>query len=210
MLGLPRLFRLDAGELQRRFYLLSRELHPDRFTHEAPEFRSLSLQRMSWVNDAYRLLRDPQTRRETLLELEGIPSEKTGASLPVELAEAWFELQEVVQEMIQEVIQEVISKNGRDSVQSASSQALLARQWESFEKELRDYQQAKEARLNALAEQADALVKPGSSADLTKRRALLEQIRVETRALAYVKSLERDRDRIRSNLTSKLGSGWGV
>lgn len=77
--------------MEKRFYELSREFHPDRFTTSGIEAQRLSLEKMSLLNEAYRTLKDPAERRGYLLKLEGIESK---SKAPTELAEAWFEAQE--------------------------------------------------------------------------------------------------------------------
>ncbi len=94
--GLPRRFGLDAADVERKFYALSRALHPDRFATAALGVREDALRRMSAVNDAYRVLRDSRARRERLLELES-PGAPEAAPIPVDLSEEWFEVQELLQ-----------------------------------------------------------------------------------------------------------------
>lgn len=61
--------------------------------------RMHSVERMSHLNQAYNTLRDPDRLRSYLLELEGLQApEKAQGQMPIELAEAWFELQDVVME----------------------------------------------------------------------------------------------------------------
>src|SRR5260370_26602393 len=68
--GLPRKLAVDAPTLQRRFYELSREHHPD-FHHGAEEARQAeALAASAQVNRAYRALRDPLARVEYLIALE--------------------------------------------------------------------------------------------------------------------------------------------
>jgi molecular chaperone HscB len=90
-LGVPRRFQQDVRALEKRFYELSREFHPDRFTTSGVEAQRLSLEKMSLLNQAYQTLKDPAERRGYLLKLEGIESK---SKAPAELAEAWFEAQE--------------------------------------------------------------------------------------------------------------------
>lgn len=106
LLGVNRGFRQDAGELERRFYDISRTLHPDRFA-AGPDskWKVISVERMSAVNRAYQTLTKADRLREYLLELEGVTKatkgaaeEKAKAALPAELAEEWFELQDAVME----------------------------------------------------------------------------------------------------------------
>ncbi len=71
-LGLPRKLNIDPSELERRFRTLSRQFHPDFFYNAAPAERRASLERSSYLNDAYRALKQPVTRVEYLLQLEGL------------------------------------------------------------------------------------------------------------------------------------------
>ncbi len=71
LLGLPREYALDPGELERRFRDLSRHLHPDRFVRAEPRERRLSLERATRLNDAYRSMKDWRLRAAYLLRLAG-------------------------------------------------------------------------------------------------------------------------------------------
>jgi molecular chaperone HscB len=68
-LGLARRYDLDEAELEQRYRDLQREFHPDRHTQAPAVERRSKLQRAVEVNEAYRLLRDPQRRAESLLAL---------------------------------------------------------------------------------------------------------------------------------------------
>jgi len=71
--GLEPKLRLDLESLQKRFYELSRNWHPDRFTRKSAEEQSEALQATAILNDGYRTLRDPVKRAEYLLTEEGFP-----------------------------------------------------------------------------------------------------------------------------------------
>ena len=73
-LGLPRRLAIDQAQLERRFRDLSRQFHPDYFYNASPTERLASLERSSYLNDAYRALRNPISRIEHLLAIEGLPS----------------------------------------------------------------------------------------------------------------------------------------
>jgi molecular chaperone HscB len=75
LLGLPRRFALDRAAAEARHLELSRALHPDRHSSAPPGERRLSLSRAVEVNEAFRLLRDPIKRAETILRLEGLDAE---------------------------------------------------------------------------------------------------------------------------------------
>src|SRR3954471_18872308 len=69
-LGLPRKLQFDAADLERRFRELSRQFHPDYFYNASAAERRASLERSSYLNDAYRTLKNPIARVEYLLKLE--------------------------------------------------------------------------------------------------------------------------------------------
>jgi hypothetical protein len=71
-LGLPRKLNLDGADLEQRFRALSRQFHPDLFLQRHAAERRASLERSSYLNDAYRTLREPRARIEYLLKLEGL------------------------------------------------------------------------------------------------------------------------------------------
>lgn len=91
---LPRRFQIDREALEKKYYEMSRTLHPDRFAGGGnAELQAQSLTEMSFLNQAYQTLKSPETLREYVLELEGVKIETKG-QVPLELAEEWFELQD--------------------------------------------------------------------------------------------------------------------
>lgn len=100
LMGLDRCLSLDSGDLQRRFYALSRRLHPDRFTRRPEIEREYSLEASAILNDAYRTLRDPVLRAEYVLKENGfdIGEQRTG-DVPPELLEEVFELNMALEEL---------------------------------------------------------------------------------------------------------------
>jgi molecular chaperone HscB len=101
-LGMPRKLNLDAGELERRFRTLSRQFHPDFFYNATAGERRASLERSSYLNDAYRTLKDPVARLQYLLQIEGLaasgPAEAT-KQVPPALLEEVFALNEELDEI---------------------------------------------------------------------------------------------------------------
>src|SRR5438105_4391935 len=95
--GLPRKLNLDPAVLEQRFRGLSRQFHPDFFYNATPAERRASLERSSYLNDAYRTLRQPVTRVEYLLQLEGLAPrgpEEASRQVPPALLEEVFALNE--------------------------------------------------------------------------------------------------------------------
>ena len=74
--GLSYRLNLDTAKLEREFYSLSRHLHPDTNAIRTSQEQEWSLQQSSSLNDAYRTLKDPITRTEYLLRLQGIRMEE--------------------------------------------------------------------------------------------------------------------------------------
>ena len=104
-LGVPRQLNLDASDLEQRFRTLSRQFHPDYFYNATPAERRASLERSSYLNDAYRTLRNPIARVEYLLGLEGFSARaqgeeaEGGAKVPAALLEEVFALNEELDEV---------------------------------------------------------------------------------------------------------------
>ena len=98
--GLPRKLSIDTGDLQNRFYSLSRLLHPDRFTRRSEQERRYSLEASSILNDAYRVLRDPIRRAEYVLKQAGYEiGEQRSKDVPPELLEEVFDLNMALDEL---------------------------------------------------------------------------------------------------------------
>ena len=100
--GLERRLGIDVAALQRRFYELSRQWHPDFHQAASPADQARALEASAQVNAAYRALRDPIARVEYLIRLQEGRDTREGATVkpkapPALLAEI-FEIQEVLEE----------------------------------------------------------------------------------------------------------------
>lgn len=71
-LGLPARFSLDPAGLDRAYFALQRQLHPDRFAARTPRERAIAQAQASALNTAYEALRDPLRRARHLAERRGI------------------------------------------------------------------------------------------------------------------------------------------
>jgi molecular chaperone HscB len=100
--GLPRRLAVDVADLQRRFYALSRQFHPDFHAGRPPAEQAAALEASARLNAAYRALRDPLARIEYLIRLEeGRPTREGAAERPAappELLAEMFEIQEALAE----------------------------------------------------------------------------------------------------------------
>jgi len=98
-LDLPRNLAIDGKDLEKRFYALSRQLHPDLHSRKSPAEREQAEESTAVLNDAYRTLREPIARAEYLLKLEGFDiGEQTTKDVPPELLEEVFELNMALEE----------------------------------------------------------------------------------------------------------------
>jgi molecular chaperone HscB len=98
--GIDRKLRVDTDALQKRFYELSRQWHPDRFSRKSADEQAQALEATAILNDGYRTLRDPVKRAEYLLTEEGFPiGEQRSKDVPPELLEEVFELNMTLEEL---------------------------------------------------------------------------------------------------------------
>jgi len=145
-LGLPRKLNIDAADLEQRFRALSRQFHPDFFYNATPAERRASLERSSYLNDAYRTLRQPISRIEYLLKLEGL-----GASGPSEASK----------QVPPGLLEEVFALNEElDEIRELRADGAAATEWQARLERARQPIEAKrvqhEAQLQELAAQWDA------------------------------------------------------
>ena len=192
--GLPRKLTIAQDDLERRFRELSRKFHPDYYYNATPTERLASLERSSYLNDAYRALRVPATRIEHLLAIEGLPSTKSegesgAAKVPPALLEEVFELNEELDEIREQ------REAGADPAALASrldaARAPIERKREEHEQQI----EALSARWDSQAESAPA-----------ERRATLEALRETLLERNYINNLLATIEREGSGL-SALGPG---
>ena len=195
--GLPRLLVIDQAQLERRFRDLSRQFHPDYFYNAAPAERLASLERSSYLNDAYRALRNPISRIEHLLAIEGLPpakSEDGTAKVPPSLLEEVFELNEQLDEI-------------RESRESGGDPAALRERLESARKPIDLKREEHEREVEALSAQWDQQFAAASTAE---KRATLEGLRERLLERNYINNLLATIDREVASLGSGLrASGFG-
>ena len=97
---IPRQLGVDPKDLEKRFYALSRQLHPDLFSRKNAREREFSLESTAILNDAYRTLRDPIARAQYVLKNEGFDVGEQGTKeVPPELLEKVFELNMALEEL---------------------------------------------------------------------------------------------------------------
>ena len=164
-LGLPRKLAIDQDLLERNFRALSRQFHPDYFHNATPAERRASLERSSYLNDAYRTLRHAVPRLEYLLQIEGMPAGGNGegsTQVPPSLLEEVFDLNEDL-----------------DAVREMRAEGAPEAEWrarlERARRPIEARRAAHEARLGELSAQWDALVDRNASSE--GRRSVLTALR---------------------------------
>ncbi|TMG99665.1 MAG: Fe-S protein assembly co-chaperone HscB [Betaproteobacteria bacterium] len=99
LFGLPQRFGCDPGSLEDAYRRLQTEVHPDRFASGSDQEKRLALQSSARVNEAYRALKDPVSRAQYLLSLNGIDAlSETDTQLPLEFLERQLERRETAAE----------------------------------------------------------------------------------------------------------------
>jgi molecular chaperone HscB len=175
--GLQRKLRIDPEELERRFRGLSRQFHPDYYYNASPAERLASLERSSYLNDAYRVLRQPLERVAYLLRIEGVlPKDRREQvkQVPEGLLEEVFALNEEL---------DMIRASRAAGVDRAALRARLAAARRPIEAKAADH----DRRLDALMEQWDRGVEAGVPA--MEQRKTLEALRALLLERTYVDNL---------------------
>ncbi len=163
-MGLPHRLNIEAAELERRFRALSRQFHPDFFYNATTAERRASLERSSYLNDAYRTLRDPVTRLQYILQIEGLapqgPAEASRQAPPALLEEV-FALNEELDEV-------------RDARTAGAADDVWRGRLDRARQPIETKRVAHEAQLQELSARWDTLAdRPAADAE---RRAVLQAL----------------------------------
>ena len=168
-LGIPRRLNIDMSLLEQRFRELSREYHPDYFYNAPPKERLAALERSSHLNDAYRTLRNPVSRIEYLLGLEGLGLTKPGEAgpkAPPSLLQEVFALNEELDEI-------------REARESGVDPEKLRGRLADARKPIEEKREAHERELHTLSARWDE----------TQDRAVLEALRERMLERNYINNL---------------------
>ena len=191
-LGLPRRLLIDGNDLERRFRDLSRKFHPDYFYNASPAERLASLERSSYLNDAYRALKHPVSRIEHLLAIEGLPSAKSedgAAKVPPSLLEEVFALNEELDEI-------------RELREAGEDPGKLLARLEKARQPIDVKRDEHERQLQQLSEKWDTQ----QHAPPTERRATLDALRERLLERNYISNLLGTIEREASELTTRASS----
>jgi molecular chaperone HscB len=187
-LGLPRKLTIPAAELEQRFRELSRKFHPDYYYNASPAERLASLERSSYLNDAYRTLRNPASRIEHLLAIEGLPSAKSeegAAKVPASLLEEVFALNEELDEI-------------REQRESGADPVALNARLDEARTPIDHKREEHERQLQDLAARWDSQEQPSAQ----EKRATLEALRERLLERNYINNLLATIDREAASLAA--------
>jgi molecular chaperone HscB len=176
-LGLPRKLNLDMADLEQRYRALSRQFHPDYFYNAPAAERRASLEQSSYLNDAYRALKNPAARIEYLLQLEGVMSKnpaEAAKQVPPALLEEVFALNEELDEV-------------RDLRAGGAPAEELNRRLEQARLPIETKRTNHEVQLLELSSKWDAALERGASDD--ERRAILQSLRERFLERNYITNL---------------------
>jgi molecular chaperone HscB len=178
--GLPRRLVVDLADLERRYYALSRRLHPDVLHDRSPAEQSAGLRATALVTRAYRTLKDPVQRGLYWLSLHGESLGRNNERVPPALAAMVFEVQEQLESL--------------RAARSDGDSRAIEREVEAVRRDLDAQLTAVRARLqdNFAATDHDG----AGDARLTETKAVLSE-------LHYLKTLVRDVDK-------ELDPAWNV
>lgn len=176
-LGLPRKLRIDESELEKTFYALSRQFHPDYFMNASTQEQQASVERSSMLNDAYRALRDRVARAKYLLSLYGYKEAEKKA--PPDLLEEVFELNMQIEEL-------KAAKKTADEDEISEARAALADALRTLEEKMAKIDE----HLLALFEEWDLAT--GESSHGEKRKLALDRISELLSHRSYLHNLVRD------------------
>jgi len=96
---LPETLRLDVKELQKRFYALSRAVHPDFHQTASEAQKTLSLEASAELNQAFLTLKDREKRLQYVItRYLGEPSEAEKKQTPPELLMRLMEIREQLEQ----------------------------------------------------------------------------------------------------------------
>ena len=191
--GLPPKLNLDSAALEREFYKLSRQLHPDLYARASREEQQWSLEKSSQLNDAYRTLKDPITRTQYLLRLEGVQLEEQSKAATEQARQSGQQKKQVVPP---ELLEEVFELNLQ--LEELRLEKQMGERDPELARELEGTRAGLQARLQALADELqgywqewDALVDRGDASP-QERKAVRDKMVGLLNRRTYISNLVRD------------------
>lgn len=166
LFGLEEKLNLDLQTLHKRFYALSKELHPDFHQGGTPAEQAQSLEASSLLNQAFLTLKDKEKRLNYVLSRRlGELTEAEKKQTPPELLMELMEIRERLEEY---------KRSPSDSLRASLERSLA---------DLQAQERALDADIQALSERFDA------EADVAKQNEILSAIRKTALKKNFLRSL---------------------
>ncbi len=126
-LGLPAALDLEPASLDRAYFALQRQWHPDRFVARPPDERARASTEAAALNDAYRTLKDPLSRAVYFAGLRGVALPGDGKTIddPDLLMEAMEAREELHEAGTAEAVDALAAKVRDDMKNSLSGLGAL-------------------------------------------------------------------------------------
>ena len=175
------------ADLEQRYRALSRQFHPDYFYNAPAAERRASLEQSSYLNDAYRALKNPVSRIEYLLQVEGVAPKSAG-----DRGIGAPGMDKDAKQVPRALLEEVFALNEElDEVREIRAGGAPAEEWKARLERARMPIDAKradhEAQLQELSARWDAAVDGGAPED--ERRAILQSLRERFLERNYISNL---------------------
>lgn len=97
--GLKNRLNIDLEELEKKFFSFCRECHPDFFANCQDIEKDICMNRMTFINNAYNVLKDPISRVKYLLQLELGEMTEERKRVPKEILFEAMEFKEKMEEV---------------------------------------------------------------------------------------------------------------
>ncbi len=175
---LPLKLDIDLKDLEKTFYRLSRQFHPDFYQNRPDSEQRAALARAATLNRAYDTLRDPIRRIEYLMRLSGFEPSTPKNQVPPDLMMEILEIQEQLEDY-------QTAEGGEKS---------------PIENQLKSGLEEMKERLEGTNGQLEALCREYDRADEASKKMVLERMRVIIDKSNYLR-------RIIENIESTLGIG---
>lgn len=163
--------------MEKTFYALSRQFHPDYFMNASAQEQEASVERSSMLNDAYRALRNRVARAKYLLSFYGYKEAEKKA--PPDLLEEVFELNMQIEEL-------KAAKKMADEDEVAEARGALEDALRGLEEKIVKIDE----RLFALFEEWDRAADESSQED--QRKSVLDRMSELLSHRSYIHNLVRD------------------
>lgn len=91
-------FELDDAQLHKKYYALSMQFHPDRYTLKSEEDKEMALDKSTQINKAYQTLKNKQARIKYILESLGVEFVEGKEKVPQEFLMEMMDINEELME----------------------------------------------------------------------------------------------------------------